>query len=177
MKKLFLILLILILPIVTGCSNNVTNEITADSYFRIHIRANSNLDVDQNVKYKVKDEVVNYLTVKLSQCTSKQQVINCVEGNKQNIKQLCEQVLSNNGFNYSANIVIRNEFFPTRAYGDYVLESDFYDALIIELGEAIGDNWWCVVYPPLCFLNGKEINTDKIKYKSWIMELIGKFFD
>ena len=63
------------------------------------------------------------------------------------------------------------------SYGDYVLEADFYDALIIELGEAKGDNWWCVVYPPLCFLNGKEIDTNKIKYKSWIMELINKFFD
>lgn len=177
MKKYFIfVLMFLIIPLFMGCSTT-TNQISADSYFRIHIRANSNLSVDQNVKYLVKDEVVNFLTKKLELCENKNQVINCVEGNQQNIKQLCEQVLNNNGFNYSANIVVRNEYFPTRAYGEYVLEADFYDALIIELGEAKGDNWWCVVYPPLCFLNGKEINTDKIKYKSWIMELIAKFFD
>ena len=176
MKKFILVLLVIIMPLVTGCSTGKTT-ISADSYFRIHIRANSNLSVDQNVKYLVKDEVVSFLTKKLETCESKDQVIACVENNKQNIKMLCEQVLTKNGFNYSANIVIRNEYFPTRAYGEYVLESDFYDALIIELGEAKGDNWWCVVYPPLCFLNCKEINTDKIKYKSWIMEVISRFFD
>ena len=55
-----------------------------------------------------------------------------------------------------ANVKFQNEFFPTRVYGDYVLEADFYDALIIELGNASGDNWWCVFYPPLCFLNSKD---------------------
>ena len=175
-KKLLLLLLFLVLPLMQGCSQN-NSTISADSYFRIHIRANSNLSIDQNVKYKVKDEVVEYLTNNIKLLESKQQVINFVENNSLTIKQLCENTLKNNGFNYSANIVVRNEFFPTRAYGDYVLEADFYDALIIELGEAKGDNWWCVVYPPLCFLNGKEIDTNKIKYTSWIMELINKFFD
>ena len=56
-------------------------------------------------------------------------------------------------------------------------KADFYDALIIELGNASGDNWWCVVYPPLCFLNSKDLNTTNIVYKSKIYELINKFFN
>ena len=177
MKKIMLILLlVLCFPLAQGCNVN-SNNISANSYFRIHIRANSNLSVDQNVKYKVKDVVVNYLTNNICNLKNKQDVINFVDNNKQNIKEICETELKNNGFLYLANVTINNEYFPTRAYGEYVLESDFYDALIIELGEAKGDNWWCVVYPPLCFLNNKEINTNQIKYKSWIIELIDKFFD
>lgn len=174
MKKLVLLLSLLLLPLLQGCS--AQNTISADSYFRIHIRANSNLSIDQNVKYLVKDKVVMFLTEQIEQCKSKEDVILKVEGLKSNIKAICETELKNNGFNYSANVLVRNEYFPTRAYGEYVLDADFYDALIIELGEAKGDNWWCVVYPPLCFLNGKEIDTDKIKYKSYIYELINKFF-
>lgn len=175
MKKKFLFLfLIMLFPLLQGCAQN--NTISADSYFRIHIRANSNLTIDQNVKYLVKDNVVNFLTKQIEHCKTKEDVILKVEQIKPEIKSLCDNVLKNNGFNYSSNIIVRNEYFPTRAYGEYVLDADFYDALIIELGEAEGDNWWCVVYPPLCFLNGKEIDTNQIKYKSYIYELINKFF-
>ena len=58
-----------------------------------------------------------------------------------------------------------------------MLESDFYDALIIELGEACGDNWWCVVYPPLCFLDAKQLDLSNVKYKSKLIEIINNFFD
>lgn len=175
MKKRLVILLFLIfiLPIFTGC----TLKCEAESYLRIHIRANSNLSVDQNVKYVIKDKVVNFLTPKIAECKNLEDVKNCVLTQKSNLENLCDQTLKNKNLNYCSNLKIANEFFPTRAYGEYVLEADFYDAIIIELGEAKGDNWWCVVYPPLCFLNAKEINCSNLKYKSKIYELIQKFFD
>ena len=67
---------------------------------------------------------------------------------------------------------LNNEYFPTRAYDDLVLENGYYDALIIELGSGKGDNWWCVVYPPLCFADC----TQKIEYKSKFLEIINKIF-
>ena len=79
-------------------------------------------------------------------------------------------MLKNAGFNYHSKVAVRNELFPTRVYGDFTLEEGFYDALIVELGEAKGDNWWCVVYPPLCFTG-----TENIKYKSKILEIINSF--
>ena len=81
-----------------------------------------------------------------------------------------------NGFNYVSNIKINNEYFPTRTYANTTLESGYYDAVIIELGEAEGDNWWCVMYPPLCFVNKNE-NNMQIKYKSKIWEWINSLFD
>lgn len=173
--KIFLKIVLLILccvPVLTGCNFNCE-----ESYLRIHIRANSNLSVDQNIKYEIKDEVVSFLTPHIAKCSSLDEVKNSLNSLKNDIENICNKILKDNGFNYVAKAKIQNEFFPTRTYGEYVLEADFYDALIIELGEACGDNWWCVVYPPLCFLNSKDINTTNIKYKSKLYELISKFFD
>lgn len=172
MKKMLGLIIILFVAFgFAGCSNKTSND-----YLRIHIRANSNLQIDQNVKYKVKDEVVGFLTPLIANCKNLTDVENMVEKNKTNIESVCNKVLKQNGFLYTATAKIKQEFFPTRAYGEYVLESDFYDALVIELGSGSGDNWWCVVYPPLCFLNAKEINGTNLKYKSKIYELINKFF-
>lgn len=142
-------------------------------YLRIHIRANSNLSVDQQVKYLVKDKVVEFLTPYIAECNTKQKAENMLFSNLNQIEKVATTVLRANGFNYSVKASVKNEQFPTRYYQDLCLESGFYDALILELGEAQGDNWWCVVYPPLCFTGeGKNYI-----YKSKILDIISDFFD
>ena len=173
MKKMISACLVVLFTMLCfGCVNK-QNE----SYLRIHIRANSNLEIDQNVKYKVKDFVVDFLTPIIAECNSFEDVKLSLENNKTQIENVCNNVLKTEGFSYVASASITNEYFPTRAYGNYVLESDFYDALVIELGEASGDNWWCVVYPPLCFLDAKNLDLEGVKYKSKLVELINNFFD
>ena len=138
-------------------------------YLRIHIRANSNSDADQSVKYEIKDLVVAYLAPKVKNISSKSQAIALLEDEKTSVNGLIDGFLEKKGFDYKANAVVRNELFPTRAYEGVTLETGYYDALIIELGKAEGDNWWCVVYPPLCFTD------EKVTYKSFILEFIEKF--
>lgn len=145
---------------------------TNAEYLRIHIRANSNTTIDQNVKYKVKDAVVDYMIPLLSTCENKEESIKVVSKNLNNIEKVAEFVLEKNGFYYNATAKISNEKFPTRTYGDLTLESGFYDALILELGSGSGDNWWCVVYPPLCFVNG---SSNVSIYKSRILEILQKW--
>ena len=140
-----------------------------EDYLRLHIRAHSNSEQDQAVKYKVKTAIVEFLQDKIEKQTSKQGVEKVLTSEKQNIKAVAEDVLSKNGFCYGANVEIKNEFFPTRSYEDLVLSEGYYDALIVELGSAKGDNWWCVVYPPLCFASPSGKN---VVYKSKIMEII-----
>ena len=142
-------------------------------YLRIHIRANSNLSVDQQVKYLVKDKVVDYLTPFIAECDTKEKAQSMLYNNLEAIEKVAKGVLDANGFSYSVKAGVKNEKFPTRYYQDLCLESGFYDALIIELGEAKGDNWWCVVYPPLCF-TGEGQN---YKYKSKILDIIFDFFN
>lgn len=146
-------------------------------YLRIHIRANSNSQIDQSVKYKVKDSIVDYLTPWLCSVKTKQQAIEVVNKEKVNMQNIGKKVLNENGFNYSVNVKIANEYFPTRTYNNTTLESGYYDAVIVELGDAVGDNWWCVMYPPLCFV-GENTNENKITFKSrlsnWFSGLFNK---
>ncbi|MCQ2555967.1 MAG: stage II sporulation protein R [Clostridia bacterium] len=145
-------------------------------YLRIHIRANSNLTIDQNVKYQVKDELVNFLSPYLSNVSSKNDAINIINKLKINMEKICDEKLKENNFNYCAKIKIDNEYFPTRSYNNITLEAGYYDAVIVELGEAVGDNWWCIMYPPLCFVNKNE-NSMQIKYKSKLVEWFKNMFN
>ena len=179
MKKIFIftIILVVLLSILGLCLPYKTNQVKSNAdYLRIHIRANSNSEIDQEVKYLIKDEFVNYLTPKIAFCKSKQDVVNVVEQEYENLKNLADDVLLKNNFNYTSNVTIKTEMFPTRSYEGYTLNSGVYDALIVELGEAQGNNWWCVIYPPLCFTNYSSSNFTSVVYKSKIWEIIKKFF-
>ncbi|MBQ7408156.1 MAG: stage II sporulation protein R [Clostridia bacterium] len=138
-----------------------------NEFLRIHVRANSNNAVDQQIKLKVRDEVVNYLTPIVISCNSKQEAIAAIKNHQSAVNQLIDGLLRKNGFNYTSKVSIREEQFPTRAYDGVTLEAGFYDAVIIELGSGLGDNWWCVVYPPLCFMGNEDIS-----YRSKIYDII-----
>ena len=89
---------------------------------------------------------------------------------------ICNQKLLAQNFSYTAKVKINNEYFPARTYENTTLEAGFYDAVIVELGSSAGDNWWCVMYPPLCFVNKNE-NNKQIKYKSKIAEWFKSVFN
>ena len=157
-------------------SNTAKSKVEYD-YLRVHIRAHSNLEVDQVVKYLVKDEVVDFITPYLVDCDSKQKSINTINALLNDIEVVCDNVLKQNGFTYTANAKIDTENFPTRAYENVTLQAGVYDALIIELGSGQGDNWWCIVYPPLCFVNKSNTNAQNIQYQSYLIDIIKKYFD
>jgi len=146
-------------------------------YLRVHIRANSNDSIDQVVKYLVKDEVVKFITPYLIECDTKQKSIRTINGLLDDIELVCDNVLMDNGFKYTSKARVCEEYFPTRTYDNVTLESGVYDALIIELGSGSGDNWWCVVYPPLCFVNKSETDAQNIQYQSYLMKIIKKYYD
>lgn len=169
-KKLVYIFLLFVCVMFIGACNTLKNT----DYLRLHIRANSNAEMDQEVKYKVKDKLVEYITPLICNVQSKEELIDVLENNFRNMENVANKVLKENGFNYKSYIEINNELFPTRYYGEFLLESDYYDALIVNLGTGSGDNWWCVVYPPLCFV---ENSTSKVVYKSRLLEIIKQFFN
>jgi len=134
-------------------------------YLRIHVRANSNEQIDQDVKYKVKDEIVKFITPYAAECTDKQAAMKIIGGILGEIEEVANKVLAENGFDYKSRASVRTEEFPTRVYGDTTLEAGLYDALIVELGSGTGDNWWCVIYPPLCFTAGTaQVQNTSAKY-------------
>lgn len=169
MKRVLIVFLLifLLLGIFCGCERKSNEE-----YLRIHIRANSNSELDQAIKMQVKNEVVTYLSKKLENCSSKQEAIEVISSELDTIEILANTTLHLNGMQYDSSAIIQKEDFPTRSYGDLTLESGEYDALIINLGSGEGDNWWCIVFPPLCFVD-KNNNRE---YKSFLYELFKKYF-
>ena len=132
---------------------NAVSEDISNSVFRLHVIANSDSDEDQELKYQVRDEVLEYMNEISSDCSSKEEVVNLVYEYQDEFKQIAEQVIKDNGYDYTVNIRIGNFEFPTKDYGDISLPAGNYDALRIEIGEAAGQNWWCVMFPPLCFVD------------------------
>ena len=167
----FILIALIAAAVYIGGSLDVPVRAEAD-YLRIHVRANSNEQVDQSVKYIVKDEVVKFITPYAAQCVDKNTAIELIESILPEIEEVCDRTLKENGFDYASRAQVRAEQFPTRVYGDLTLEAGLYDALIIELGTGTGDNWWCVIYPPLCFTSG----TQNVGYRSAIYEIIKKWF-
>lgn len=164
------IVALLLAAIALGMGAQTTAQAKND-YLRIHVRANSNEQIDQSVKYKVKDEIVKYITPRIGECTDKPAAMRVISGMLEELEEVADNTLSANGFNYKSRASVRAEEFPTRVYGDLTLDEGVYDALIIELGSGTGDNWWCVIYPPLCFTSA----TTDVEYRSIIYDIINKF--
>lgn len=164
MKKILsAIMLIFLCVMFVGCDSN-------NSVVRIHIRANSNSSFDQEIKYVIRDEIVEFITPLISSCESSDEVKKILNNNLENIENIANGILLSSNCNYISSAEINNEFFPTRSYDDVSFPADYYDALIVRLGSGRGDNWWCVAYPPLCFVG--DDNSQDLKYKSKLVEMI-----
>lgn len=154
--RIILLLLILFLIYTFLCAFSYANAVSShisESVFRLHILANSNSAEDQNLKYLVRNKVISHLEFLTQNANSKKEIIEIAFANLDGFKQIAEQVISENGYSYQVKISIGNFSFPTKDYGDISLPAGFYDALRIEIGNAEGNNWWCVLFPPLCFVD------------------------
>ena len=143
--------------------NDMQKDI-ADKIIRFHVRANSDSNEDQQLKLMVKDRVVSYLSSEMNASTSKDDSMSYIENNLDAIKAVALEVITEQGYNYTVNAYITKEFFPTKSYGDVTIPCGEYDAFRIDIGDNSGKNWWCILYPPLCFVEGTYgIATDESK--------------
>lgn len=153
---IILILSILLFLYTITCAFSYVEAVSTDisnSVFRLHVLANSNSDEDQALKYKVRDSLLNYMNNICKECTSKEEAISLVTLHKEEFKQVALETIKKEGYSYDVNIEIGNFEFPTKQYGDISLPAGLYDALKVEIGEAKGRNWWCVMFPSLCFVD------------------------
>ena len=118
--------------------------------FRLHIIANSDSAEDQELKLKIRDAILAESETLFSDAESLEDAIILTESKLPQIKELAMQVIQSEGFNYSVKAGVNKAFFDTRVYDDFVLPAGNYDALKIEIGEAKGKNWWCVLFPSIC---------------------------
>ena len=155
LKKLSLLALLLLIYIFICAQSHVSAVSTnlSDAVFRLHVLAHSDSEEDQRLKLKVRDSLLNYMNNICSNCSTKSEAISLVQEHSQEFQRVAENTIFENGYDYPVKINIGNFYFPTKDYGDISLPAGFYDALRVEIGKAKGKNWWCVMFPSLCFID------------------------
>lgn len=158
-RRITLLMALLLGVILTYCTSDENKDISelqkdiAGKIIRFHVLANSDSDEDQALKLKVKENVVKYITPLLENSEDINETRKILNEIRQEIINIAEETIKNEGYEYEVTAKITYCYFPTKAYGDVVLPPGEYEAFEIEIGEARGKNWWCILYPPLCFVD------------------------
>lgn len=154
-KNLILLIFLLFIYIFISAQNYVSavSNNLSEAVFRLHVLANSDSEEDQALKLKVRDSLINYMNSICSNCSTKEEAIFIATEHKNDFQKIAEKTIAENGYDYPVKININTFYFPTKNYGDISLPAGYYDALRVEIGEAKGQNWWCVMFPSLCFID------------------------
>lgn len=156
-KVKYIMILFFLLLLYTGiCAFSYANTVSSDieeNVFRLHVIANSDSEEDQNLKYIVRDRLIEYMNEISKDINSKEEIIKIATAHENDFYEIAINTIKEYGYDYDVCINIGNFSFPTKNYGDISLPAGNYDALRVEIGEAKGQNWWCVMFPPLCFVD------------------------
>lgn len=179
-----LTLAIVVLAVSTACfdaesrQSSVSAYCNADSIFRLHIIANSNSAEDQAVKLEVRDAVLEYEAENLDAVSAAKTREELMTHGAE-LLEIIEGVLRSNGFDYGAQMLVGTFPFPDREYNGVLYPAGDYDAFRVILGDGAGENWWCVMFPPLCILksdNGKIDTDETIEFESVFVKLFKLLF-
>lgn len=167
--KKILVLALAALVVTVGAKQyeqyKMTEEI-ADKIIRFHILANSDSQEDQQLKLKVRDAIGSFMQPKLSGITDIEESRRVVSENLAAIEEQAEKVIAEEGYTYTVTAKLDRTDFPEKTYGPYTFQAGNYEALEVTIGNGEGHNWWCVMYPNLCFFNSTYEVVDEEAEKS-----------
>lgn len=171
MKKI-LILGIILFMVIT--SVKADNFVIPNDAIRLRVIPNSNSEYDQNIKMKVKNllEYRMYNLLKNTKGVKKAREI--IKSNISDIENDINELLINENYDKSFTLNYGNNYFPSKEYRGVIYKEGYYESLVVTLGKGEGDNWWCVLFPPLCLLEAQP--NEEVEYKFFIEELFDKFF-
>ncbi|MEI3530614.1 MAG: stage II sporulation protein R [Bacilli bacterium] len=145
-----------------------------DEAIRIRVIANSNSIYDQEMKLKVSDNLQTEIYDLLKDADSIISARNIIKANISILDAKVRQTLEENNYNISYNLNFGQNYFPKKDFKGITYDAGYYESVVVNLGKAEGDNWWCVLFPPLCLLEAEE--SDEVEYKFFVKELIEKYF-
>lgn len=158
-------------------SHKETEVIIPKEAIRFRVIANSNSSKDQQSKLIVRDSIQKQMTEDLTCTKNIEEARISITSNLNKYNNLIEKTLQENNINSDFNINYGMNYFPKKVYKGVTYEAGNYESLVITLGDGLGKNWWCVMFPPLCLLEAEETEeTTEVEYKFFIKELIDKYF-
>lgn len=175
MKKY--IILILSIIFIFYVYNNVEAEetIIPDEAIRFRVIANSNTIYDQNIKIQVRNVIQNKIFELLKGVDDIDETRNIMKSNVDLLNQLTEETLNKLNYDMDFKINYGYNYFPEKKYKGIKYKEGEYESLVITLGEGKGDNWWCVLFPPLCLIEADESDIEDSEYTFFIKEIINKY--
>lgn len=173
MKKIIIIALTILVAVFIY-KENKNNDLVLDNTIRLRVIPNSNSAIDQNMKIKVKD----YLEENTYNLISNEDNIDIarekIKEDIPNIENNINKIFADNNYNMDYKVSYGYNYFPEKEYNGIKYNKGYYESLVISIGKAEGDNWWCFLFPNLCLVDTK--NKDNNEYKSWVLESINKIF-
>lgn len=143
--------------IITFCINTYATNLQqgiSEEVVRLHVLANSDSEEDQALKLEVRDVVLETIEPLLANSQSKEETMYILSQNLEYIENEAQEYIYSQGYGYNVEVTITESYFPTKTYGeDIVFVNGYYDALKVEIGAAEGQNWWCCIFPPLCYMD------------------------
>jgi len=177
MRKLLLVIFTIIVALLVYINVNASEITIPSSAIRVRIIANSNTLEDQMIKLKVKKYIEDYLAIKLLEIDNLQTARTIINNEIDIINKDIKKMFKEN--NYKKDIIIHfgDNYFPEKEYKGITYEPGIYESLVITIGEGNGDNWWCVLFPPLCLLEAEKTEIEEVEYQFFVKKMLTKFFE
>ena len=173
--KYILSIIIVVITYIIISNVVVANNLIPDDAIRVRVIANSNTDSDQKIKYGVKDIVEDDMYNILSGVRDLNEARNKISNNLTNVKKDIDVYLKNKDYDLGFDINFGYNYFPKKEFKGVTYKEGYYESVVVTLGSGNGDNWWCVLFPPLCLLEAED-STD-VEYTSLVKEIIDKYFN
>ena len=172
-KTIFLFFIVLLTYMIIGNVVSSKNLIPKDA-IRIRVIANSNSEYDQKIKYKVKDVLQHDMYNLLVNARNVEEARNIINSNLDKIKYNIDDTLRKQQYQQSFTINFGLNYFPQKEFKGVKYNEGYYESVVVTLGEGLGDNWWCVLFPPLCMIEAEE--TTDVEYTTFVKSMIDKYF-
>lgn len=177
MKKTLIIISLVCITLTSVNSLSTEEEIIIpNEAIRFRVIAASNSQEDQQIKQKVKQVLQEDLTTLLQESSSIEDTRTILKNNISRFEGIITRTLLQNQADSLFKVHYGLNYFPEKVYKDIVYPSGYYESLVVTLGQGTGDNWWCVLFPPLCLMEATETETSDIEYKLFVKDLIQKYF-
>lgn len=175
MKKIIIVILVICGILVYNQKVNVV--MIPEEAIRFRIIANSDSNIDQRNKIIIRNNLEKEIVSNLSSTNNIESARKTIKSNINNYENIVEKTLKDNNINTDFTIKYGYNYFPEKEYKGVKYNSGEYESLVVTLGDGIGKNWWCVLFPPLCLLEAEEEQkTEKVEYKFFVKEILDKYF-
>ena len=163
-KKIVLIICLLVLVLSALYAVEAYYQVVSieNKVVRLHILANSDMKQDQELKLKVRNSILSEFNSKFSNLTTSEDAEATIIYNLERIREIAQNTVYDQGYYYKVKVYYGNYLFPERTYGDFTLPKGDYNAVRVVIGQGKGQNWWCVMFPPICFLDFGKTSQDVV---------------